>query len=318
MDLKQLKSLVELADSGFNVTETANHLCLVQSAVSQHLARLERELGTQVIVRKGKRLIGLTAAGQRVLEYARQALALRENILAVGRDHVDEARGVLSIGTTHTQARYVLPPVIRAFREKYPAVTLQIHQGTPQQLVDMAASDQVDFSICTEELGEHSSLTAIPCYRWNRSLVVPRGHPILKCKEITLADICAYPLITYTFGFTGAAHLQSAFSHSGLDPEVALTASDTDVIKTYVRERLGIGLIASMAYSPKQDKDLVLRDLSHLLPWETTWVAYHSDKFLRRYQQCFIELLNDMTLENGAIKDSKAPDDSIASINDTK
>jgi LysR family cys regulon transcriptional activator len=305
MDLKHLKSLVELADSDFNVTETANHLCLVQSAVSQHLARLEQELGTQVIVRKVKRLIGLTVAGQRVLEYARQALALRENILAVGRDHVDEACGVLRIGTTHTQARYVLPAVIRVFREKYPAVTLQIHQGTPQQLVDMAASDQVDFSICTEELGEHSSLTAIPCYRWNRGLVVPRGHPVLKCKEITLADICDYPLITYTFGFTGAAHLQSAFSHAGLDPEVALTASDTDVIKTYVRERLGIGLIASMAYSPKQDKDLVLSDLSHLLPWETTWVAYHSDKFLRRYQQCFIELLNDMTLENGAIKDSK-------------
>ena len=287
------------------VNALAALLGVTQSAVSQHLARLEQELGTQVIVRKGKRLIGLTAAGQRVLEYARQALALRENILAVGRDHVDEARGVLRIATTHTQARYVLPAVIRAFREKYPAVTLQIHQGTPQQLVDMAASDQVDFSICTEELGEHSSLTAIPCYRWNRSLVVPRGHPILKCKEITLADICEYPLITYTFGFTGAAHLQSAFSHAGLDPEVALTASDTDVIKTYVRERLGIGLIASMAYSPKQDKDLVLSDLSHLLPWETTWVAYHSDKFLRRYQQCFIELLNAMTLENGAIKDSK-------------
>ena len=305
MELKQLKSLVTLVESGFNVTETANRLHLVQSAVSQHLARLEQELGTQVIVRKGKRLIGLTAAGQRVLEYSRQALALRENILAVGRDHVDEARGVLRIGTTHTQARYVLPAVIRAFRNNYPAVNLHIHQGTPQQLVAMAASDQVDFSICTEELGEHSSLTAIPCYRWNRSLVAPRRHPILTCKPITLADLCEYPLITYTFGFTGAAHLQNAFTHSGLHPEVALTASDTDVIKTYVRERLGIGLIASMAFSPKQDNDLVLRDLSHLLPWETTWVAYHSNKYLRRYQQCFIELLTDMTLENGVIKDNK-------------
>ena len=302
MELRQLTSLVALAESGFNVTQAAEQLCLVQSAVSQHLARLEEELGTQLFVRKGKRLIALTAAGEEVLNYARQALAIRENILAVGRDHVEESSGVLRIGTTHTQARYVLPAVIRAFRRIFPAVSLQIHQGTPRELVEMALRDRVDFSICTEELGEHSSLNAIPCYRWNRSLIALKEHPVFAGKPLSLESICSYPLITYTFGFTGASHMQNTFARAGLQPEVALTAADTDVIKTYVREGLGIGLIASMAYSPEQDRDLVMRDLSHMLPWETTWVAYQKDKYLRRYQQQFIDLLVEMVLENGVTK----------------
>ena len=302
MELKQLNSLVALAECGFNVTEAAESLFLVQSAVSQHLSRLEQELGTRIFVRKGKRLIGLTAAGGEVLQYARQALALRENILNVGRDHVEETTGVLRLGTTHTQACYVLPPVIRAFRELYPSVHLQIHQGTPQQLVDMALTDHVDFSICTEELGEHSALVAIPCYRWNRCLIAPDDHPILKERKLSLEEVCAYPLITYTFGFSGAGHLRATFARSDLKPEVVLSAVDTDVIKTYVRERLGIGLIAGMAYSPQQDHDLVIRDLSHLLPWETTWVAYSEDKYLRRFQQCFIQLLEDMIGTNGRLR----------------
>ncbi|MCU7906467.1 MAG: LysR family transcriptional regulator [Candidatus Thiodiazotropha sp. (ex Epidulcina cf. delphinae)] len=309
MELRQLTSLVALAESGFNVTDAAERLCLVQSAVSQHLARLEQELGTHLFMRKGKRLIALTAAGEAVLNYARQALAIRENILSIGRDHVEEASGVLRIGTTHTQARYVLPQVIRCFRLTYPSVILQIHQGTPQQLVEMALTDQVDFSICTEELGQHSSLTAIPCYRWNRSLITPKKHPLLKQRPLSLESICNYPLITYTFGFTGANRMQTSFTRLGLKPEVVLSAADTDVIKTYVREGLGVGLIASMAYSPKHDDDLALQDLSHLLPWETTWIAYHKDKYLRRFQQKFIDLLDTMTMENGVIKtpDAVAP-----------
>jgi LysR family cys regulon transcriptional activator len=299
MDLKQLNSLVALSESGFNVTEAAEKLCLVQSAVSQHLARLEQELGTQIFVRKGKRLIALTAAGEEVLTYARKALAIKENILAVGRDHVEDTSGVLRIGTTHTQARYVLPPVIRAFRKIFPEVSLQIHQGTPQQLVEMAITDRVDFSICTEELGEHSSLNAISCYRWNRSLIVPADHPILDRKPISLETICEYPIITYTFGFTGANHMQNTFARAGLQPQVVLSAADTDVIKTYVREGMGVGLIASMAYTEERDGDLVLYDLSNLLPWETTWIAYHKDKYLRRFQQQFIDLLNEMVMENG-------------------
>jgi len=302
MELRQLASLVAVAESGLNVTEAAERLHLVQSAVSQQLARLERELGARLFVRRGKRLVGLTAGGEAVLSYARQALAIRENILAIGRDQVAEGSGVLTIATTHTQARYVLPPVIRAFRRIFPAVNLQIHQGTPRQLVEMAMTDRVDFSVCTEELGDHPSLTALPIYRWNRGLIAPQGHPLLARRTLGLEDICEYPLVTYTFGFTGATHLQATFARAGLNPQVVLSAADTDVIKTYVREGLGVGLIASMAYSPRQDKDLVLRDLSNLLPWETTWVAYHRGKYLRRFQQRFIELLDQMTLENGVIR----------------
>ncbi|MCG7904371.1 MAG: LysR substrate-binding domain-containing protein [Candidatus Thiodiazotropha weberae] len=302
MELRQLTSLVALEESGFNVTLAAKHLFLVQSAVSQHLAQLEQELGTQLFMRKGKRLIGLTAAGEEVLNYARQALAIRENILDVGREHVEEGSGLLRIGTTHTQACYVLPAVIRAFRKQFPQVNLQINQGTPQQLVELVITDRVDFSICTEELGEHSTLTAIPCYRWNRSLIALKGHPVLSERPLSLERICNYPLITYTFGFTGANHMQTTFARAGLQPNVVLTAADTDVIKTYVREGMGIGLIASMAYSPELDPDLETRDLSHMLPWETTWVAYHKDKYLRRYQKRFIDLLEQMILDNGAAK----------------
>ncbi|MCG7898495.1 MAG: LysR substrate-binding domain-containing protein [Candidatus Thiodiazotropha weberae] len=302
MELRQLTSLVALEESGFNVTLAAKHLFLVQSAVSQHLAQLEQELGTQLFMRKGKRLIGLTAAGEEVLNYARQALAIRENILDVGREHVEEGSGLLRIGTTHTQACYVLPAVIRAFRKQFPQVNLQINQGTPQQLVELVVTDRVDFSICTEELGEHSTLTAIPCYRWNRSLIALKGHPVLSERPLSLERICNYPLITYTFGFTGANHMQTTFARAGLQPNVVLTAADTDVIKTYVCEGMGIGLIASMAYSPELDPDLETRDLSHMLPWETTWVAYHKDKYLRRYQKRFIDLLEQMILDNGAAK----------------
>ncbi|MBV2123344.1 MAG: LysR family transcriptional regulator [Candidatus Thiodiazotropha sp. (ex Ctena orbiculata)] len=302
MELRQLTSLVALDESGFNVTQAAKQLFLVQSAVSQHLAQLEQELGTQLFMRKGKRLIGLTAAGEEVLNYARQALAIRENILDVGREHVEEGSGLLRIGTTHTQACYVLPGVIRAFRKLFPRVNLQINQGTPQQLVDLVITDRVDFSICTEELGEHSTLTSIPCYRWNRSLIALKGHPVLSEKPLSLERICNYPLITYTFGFTGANHMQTTFARAGLQPNVVLTAADTDVIKTYVREGMGVGLIASMAYSAELDPDLETRDLSHMLPWETTWVAYHKDKYLRRYQRKFIDLLEQMVLDNGATK----------------
>lgn len=302
MELRQLTSLVALEETGFNVTLAAKQLFLVQSAVSQHLAQLEQELGTQLFMRKGKRLIGLTAAGEEVLNYARQALAIRENILDVGREHVEEGSGVLRIGTTHTQACYVLPAVIRAFRKLFPQVNLQINQGTPQQLVELVVTDRVDFSICTEELGEHSTLTAIPCYRWNRSLIALKGHPVLSEKPLSLERICNYPLITYTFGFTGANHMQTTFARAGLQPNVVLTAADTDVIKTYVREGMGVGLIASMAYSPELDPDLETRDLSHMLPWETTWVAYHKDKYLRRYQKKFIDLMEQMVLDNGATK----------------
>jgi LysR family transcriptional regulator, cys regulon transcriptional activator len=301
MELRQLRSLDTLADSGFSVTLAAERLHLVQSAVSQHLSRLERELGAELFMRQGKRMVGLTETGERVLQYARRILHDTENILAVGRDHEDEASGDLRIATTHTQARYVLPPVIRKFREIYPQVNLQIHQGTPQQLVEMADSGSVDFSICTEELGEHANLTALHCYRWNRSLIATKGHPVLERRPLALDTLCEYPLITYVFGFTGANHFRTSFARLGLKPRIVLSAADTDVIKTYVREGFGIGIIASLAYSATTDNDLQIRNLSRLFPWEVTRIAYNREKYLRRYEQRFIELMQSMVADDGVL-----------------
>ena len=301
MDLRQLRSLVVLMDSDLNMSRAAERLHLVQSAVSQHLSRLEQELGVRLFVRQGKRLVAPTAAGERVLQYAREALSIQDNILAVGRDHRDDQNGILRIGTTHAQACYVLPPVIRAFRQRYPKVALQIHQGTPTQLVEMALTDGVDFSICTEALGEHSALAVVSCFRWNRSLIAPAGHPVLERRPLSLEALCEYPLISYVFGFTGSNHMRTSFARQGLQPNLVLSAADTDVIKTYVREGLGVGLIASLAYCAQTDGDLEVRELSHLFPWETTLVAYRKEKYLRHFQQCFIELLQAMLGENGRL-----------------
>jgi LysR family cys regulon transcriptional activator len=195
----------------------------------------------------------------------------------------------------------VLPAVISAFRRKFPGVGLEIHQGTPQQVVDMAQHDQVDFAICTETLGDYPALTALPIYRWNRSLIAPHGHPVLTLSPLGLEQICEYPLITYTFGFTGTRHMQATFARAGLKPKVVLSAVDADVIKTYVREGLGIGLIATTAYSAERDTDLVSKDLRRLLPWETVWIGFRKEKYLRRYQQAFVDLMDRMTGENGRV-----------------
>ncbi|MCP4282946.1 MAG: LysR family transcriptional regulator [Gammaproteobacteria bacterium] len=301
MELRQLRSLEVLSDSDFSVTLTAERLHLVQSAVSQHLSRLERELGIELFMRRGKRLVGLTESGALVLQYARRILNDTENILAVGRDHEKESSGELRIGTTHTQARYVLAPVIRVFRKLYPQVNLQIHQGTPQQLVEMADNGSVDFSICTEALGEHPNLTALHCYRWNRSLIAPKGHPVLERRPLALDTLCEYPLVTYVFGFTGANHFRTSFARLGLKPRIVLSAADTDVIKTYVREGFGIGIIASLAYSSTTDSDLQVRDLSRMFPWEVTRIAYNKDKYLRRYERRFIELMQNMVADDGVL-----------------
>jgi len=293
MELRQLRSLVTLVDSDFSVSHAAVRLNLVQPAVSQHLKQLEQELGTPLFRRKGKRLTGLTQVGERVVGYARSTLADAANILAIGRDHLDEEGGVLRLGTTHTEARYVLPPVVRRFREDYPGVEVQIHQGTPQQLVDMTVEDGVDIAVCTEAVGAHPALAAIPCYRWNRCLIAPPAHPVLRARPITLEVLCEQPMITYVFGFTGRGRLSDTFAKEGLRPRVVLSAADTDVIKTYVREGLGIGIIADLAYDADRDTDLEMRDLSHLFPWEVTRIAHLREKYLSRYQQRFVDLLQD-------------------------
>lgn len=293
MEIRQLQSLIKLIDCHYSVSKAADEMFLVQSAVSQHLKKLEDELGADLFIRKGKRLIGLTDIGEQVANHARVTLGSVNSIKAIGQDHINQNEGILRIGSTHTQARYVLPPVIKAFNHAYPLVELQIHQGTPKQLVQWAVNDEIDFSICTEALAESSQLSNIPCYRWNRSLVTKPGHPLLKVKKLSLQDLCEFPLITYVYGFTGRKTFSDTFEKASLNPHVVLSAADTDIIKTYVLEEMGVGIIASMALDNIENENLLSRDVSHLFPWEVTRIAYINDKFLRQYEQKFIDLLLD-------------------------
>ena len=293
MELRQLQSLIKLIDCNFSVSKAADEMFLVQSAVSQHLKKLEQELGTDLFIRRGKRLIGLTPIGDQVVKHARVTLASVKSIRAIGHDHINQDEGILRIGSTHTQARYVLPPVIKAFNIAYPRVELQIHQGTPRQLVQWAVNDEIDFSICTEALAESRQLTNIPCYKWNRSLITLAHHPLQSVPILTLADLCDYPLITYVYGFTGRKSFSDTFQKANLEPHVVLSAADTDIIKTYVQEGMGVGIIASMALDDRADENFISRDVSHLFPWEISRIAYINDKYLRQYQQKFIDLFLD-------------------------
>jgi LysR family cys regulon transcriptional activator len=291
MDIRQLQAFITLIGVEFSVSRTASEMFLVQSAVSQQLKRLEQELGSDLFVRKGKRLVGLTDFGQRVEHEARAALQSIGNIQRIAEDELNSRQGILRIGCTHTQGRYVLPPVIHRFNRQFPEVELQMHQGNPRQLVEWAVNDQVDFSICTEELAQSEKLESIPCYRWNRYLITLPDHPLQQVDELSLDDLCNYPLITYVMGFTGRGDFDRIFEQAGLKPNIVLSAADTDIIKAYVLDGLGVGVVAGMALNPSIDLALQLRDLSHLFPWETTRIAYRKNRYIRRHQQTFIQLI---------------------------
>lgn len=309
MEFRQLNSLIALVESDYSVSRAAQRLHLVQPAVSQHLKQLEQELGVRLFRRNGKRLTGLSEAGEQVLHYARKILSDADNIQAVGREHRSEKQGVLRLGTTHTQARYVLPPILRHFSETYPAVALQIHEDNPRELIHMAIEDKVDFAICTEDLEQRQELTSIECNRWNRCLIAPKEHPVLTREEVSLEALCQYPLITYVAGFTGRGHINETFGRAGLSPRVVLSATDTDVIKTYVREGMGIGIIAELAYERDKDADLAMRELRHLFPWEVTKIGYRRDKYLRSYQRRFIEIFQAISARMGRLGDEASADE---------
>ena len=213
-----------------------------------------------------------------------------ENIRRLSADFRDENRGSMSIATTHTQARYVLPPVIKQFRDKYPAVDLHLHQGTSEQIADLAAANRVDFSIATGSDDLFPSLALMPCFRWHRDIVVPRDHPLAAVRKPTLRQISEYPIVTYVFSFTGRSSLTELFARDGLTPDVALTARDSDVIKTYVRLGLGVGIVASVAYDEEEDRDLVALDGSHIFPELVTWIGVRRGRLLRGYMYEFIRL----------------------------
>jgi len=290
MKLRQLHYIHEVARRGLNVTAASEALFTSQPGVSKQIRMLEDELGVDIFVRNGKHLSEITPAGQRILDCTQRLLAEVENIKRVAEDFHDADRGDLSIATTHTQARYALPQVIQPFRKRYPRVSLHLHQGSPPQIARMAAEGQADFAIATEAMHHFETLVMLPCYHWNRSVLVPPNHPLASKSKLTLQDIAAHPVITYTFGFTGRSKLDQAFAARGLKPDVILTAVDADVIKTYVRLGLGVGIVASMAYDPATDHDLVHLPADHLFEDSVTHIGFRRGLFLRGYMYEFLQL----------------------------
>lgn len=273
-----------------NVSATAQSLFTSQPGISKQIRLLEDELGVEIFARSGKHLTHITPAGEPVIKKAGEILGQVNSIKQVAQEFRDEKKGQLSIATTHTQARYALPPVIDQFISDYPEVGLHMHQGTPLQIAELASDGQVDFAIATEALEHFSDLVMLPCYRWNRCIVVPKGHPLLAVERITLADVAAHPIVTYVFGFTGRSKLDDAFDDAGLEPRVVFTATDADVIKTYVRLGLGIGIMAKMAFDEAKDDDLVAIDASHLFESSTTMIGCRRGTFLRGYMYEFMQL----------------------------
>ncbi len=289
MQLQQLRYLLALAASQFNVTGAAERVFKSQPGVSKQLRLLEEELGVPLFERAGRQITGLSPAGLAVRELAESALANIEAIRRTAQEFSDPGGGELSIATTHTQARYVLPPVIRAFRRHYPKLGLHLHQGSPAQIAELAASGAVDFAIATESLHLFDELVMLPCYRWNRAVVAPRGHPLEQAAPLTLAAVAAYPILTYVFGFTDRSHINDAFQSHGLTPEVALTATDADVIKTYIRLGLGVGILADMARDDGADDDLVFLDAAHLFEPSVTKIGFRKGLHLRPCHYDFIQ-----------------------------
>lgn len=288
MNLQQLRYLCAIVDHGLNVSDAAEALYTSQPGISKQVRQLEDELGVPVFVRHGKRLSALTPAGEAVVATARRALREVENLRRVGAEYKSEDSGVLSIATTHTQARYVLPPVIAAFAARYPRVKVILHQGNPMQVAEHTIRGESDVGIATESITGFPELVTLPCYEWNRCVLTPRGHPLTKVNPLTLQALARYPIITYDFSFTGRSQINAAFDTAGLSPNVVLTALDADVIKTYVELGMGIGIIATMAYDPVRDATLERIDAGHLFAPSTTRLALRRDTFLRGYVYDFI------------------------------
>ncbi len=290
MKLQQLRYIWEVAHHELNVSATAQSLYTSQPGISKQIRLLEDELGVEIFARSGKHLTHVTPAGEAILKTAGEILRKVDSIKSVAQEFSNEKKGSLSLATTHTQARYALPDTISTFIDRYPEVSLHMHQGTPMQISEMAADGTVEFAIATEALELFSDLIMMPCYRWNRCILVPRDHPLTQLSELTLEAVAEHPIVTYVFGFTGRSRLDEAFMERGLVPKVVFTAADADVIKTYVRLGLGIGIVAHMAYDSGSDSDLVPLDASHLFAPSVTKIGCRRGTFLRGYMYEFIEL----------------------------
>jgi LysR family cys regulon transcriptional activator len=290
MNLQQLRYVHEVARRNLNVSEAAAALHTSQPGVSKQIRALEDELGTPIFVRQGRRFTAVTDAGREVLATVERILAEVANLRAVGEEFAHVSKGTLTVAVTHTQARYALPAVVTAFKKRYPDVKLKLLQGNPQQLARLVVDGEADLAIATEALVEYPELVTLPCYQWHHCVVVPARHPLARVKPLTLEAIARYPLVTYDPTFAGRTAIDRTFAARGLAPEVALTALDSDVIKSYVALGLGVGIISSRAFRKAKDEGLQALDCTHLFPAQTTRLAYKRGAYLRNYTVEFIRL----------------------------
>ena len=290
MNLQQLRYLNEIVRQGLNISGAAAALYTSQPGVSKQIRLLEEELGIEIFVRNGKRIVAITEPGKAVLAIVQRILQDAGNLKQVGQEFHSQDSGHLTIATTHTQARYALPPVVKQFIKRYPKVQLGLHQGNPTQIAEQVLNGEADIAIATESLSLYDDLVTLPCYEWHHCVVVPPKHPLLDEKKLTLAKIAQYPIITYDFAFSGRGKINEAFEKAGITPDIALTAIDADVIKTYVELGLGIGILAEIAFIPERDRHLRMISAKHLFKPNTTRIAIRKNEYLRGYVYDFIEL----------------------------
>ena len=290
MNLQQLRYLQEIVRHGLNISEAAHALYTSQPGISKQIKLLEEELGIEIFVRNGKRITAITEPGKAILDIAQRMLHDGNNLKQVGQEFSAQDSGTLTIATTHTQARYALPPIVKQFIKRYPKVKLNLHQGSPTQIAQQVLSGEADIAIATESLALYDELVTLPCYEWHHCVIVPPKHPLLAEKKLTLEKIAQYPIITYDFAFSGRGKINAAFEARQLTPNIVLTAIDADVIKTYVELGLGVGIVAQMAFIPERDKHLRMIDAGNLFPSSTTRIAIRRNEYLRGYAYHFIEL----------------------------
>ena len=298
MKLQQLKCIFQIVQSEFNISKASEVLNTSQPGVSKQIKLLEDEIGIKIFQRNGKRLVNLTEPGELVLSSIEKILQESNNIKVISEEYIEKDQGTFTIATTHTQARYKLPKVVEEFVKKYPKTNLNIHQGNPSQVTDQIINGEADVGIATESINLSEDILTIPCYQWNRCVVMPKNHPLTEVRKITLKDLAAYPMITYDYAFTGSTIVSEVFKNANIEPNIMLTAIDADVIKTYVSLNMGIGLIAEMAFDASTDYPMVSRDVSHLFPLSTTYIGIRRENFLRKYTSDFIRMFIPKASEN--------------------
>ena len=306
MNFQQLRIIRETARRNFNLTDVASALFTSQSGVSKHIKDLEDELGVELFVRRGKRLLGMTEPGKELLVVVERMLLDANNIRQLADQFANRDAGSLAIATTHTQARYALPDVIRRFVKEFPKVHLELHQASPKEIVAMLNAGEVDIGMATEALDLQPGLASFPVYEWRHAVVVPRGHALTRKASITLADIAEYPVITYHREFAGRTRIDAAFAQAGLAPDIVMSALDTDVIKTYVGLGLGVGIIASIGYVPGREPGLALIETGDLFAVNVARIAVRRGHYLRGFGYRFIELCS-ADLDEASVRQAVSP-----------